>query len=79
MKVLKAFGEVNIQMLFDLEEENEMLPKEFYPTPRKLLDKITEGIDWKMIQSVLEPSAGKGDIADYIKESYKNQTYHDNR
>ena len=53
-----------------------MLPKEFYPTPRKLLDKITEGIDWKMIRSVLEPSAGKGDIADYIKERYKNQRYH---
>ena len=65
-------------MLFDLEEENEMLPKEFYPTPGKLLDKITEGIDWKMIRSVLEPSAGKGAIADYIKEKYKDHTYHNN-
>lgn len=55
-----------------------MLPKEFYPTPKGLLDKIVADIDWKMIQSVLEPSAGKGDIADYIKEKYKCQTYHDN-
>lgn len=55
-----------------------MLPKEFYPTPKELLDKITAGIDWKMIQTVLEPSAGKGDIADYIKEKYKCHTYHDN-
>ena len=39
-----------------------MLPKEFYPTPRELLDKITMDIDWRMIRSVLEPSAGKGDI-----------------
>ena len=41
-----------------------MIPKEFYPTPRELLEKITEGIDWKRLQSVLEPSAGKGDIVD---------------
>lgn len=54
-----------------------MLPKEFYPTPKKLLDKVTADIDWKMIQTVLEPSAGKGDIADYIKEKYKCHTYHD--
>lgn len=54
-----------------------MLPKEFYPTPKELLDKVTANIDWKMIQTVLEPSAGKGDIADYIKEKYKCHTYHD--
>ena len=52
-----------------------MIPKEFYPTPKELLDKITEGIDWKQLQSVLEPSAGKGDIADYVKEKYKNETW----
>ena len=52
-----------------------MIPKEFYPTPKELLDKITEGIDWKQIQSVLEPSAGKGDIADYVKEKYKKETW----
>ena len=50
-----------------LEEKNKMLLKEVYPTPRKLLDKITDGIDWMMIRSVLEPSAGKGNIVDYIK------------
>ena len=52
-----------------------MLPKNFYPTPKELLDKITEGIDWKQVQSVLEPSAGKGDIADYVNERYKNETW----
>ena len=45
--------------------------EEFYPTPERLLDKITSGIDWKMLGSVLEPSAGKGDIVGYIKERYK--------
>lgn len=52
-----------------------MIPKDFYPTPKELLDKITEGIDWKQLQSVLEPSAGKGDIADYVKEKYKKETW----
>ena len=52
-----------------------MIPKEFYPTPKELLDKITEGINWEQLQSVLEPSAGKGDIADYVKQKYKKETW----
>lgn len=43
--------------------------EEFYPTPESLLDKITKGIDWRKVQNVLEPSAGKGNIADYIKKA----------
>jgi hypothetical protein len=35
---------------------------QFYPTPAKLADKILEGVDWEMVDSVLEPSAGKGDL-----------------
>lgn len=35
----------------------------FYPTPELLADKLFEGIDWFMIESILEPSAGKGDLA----------------
>lgn len=41
---------------------------QFYPTPRSFLEKITEGIDWRKVDTVLEPSAGKGDITDYILE-----------
>ena len=46
-----------------------MFGEEFYPTPEKLLDCINEKIDikWKEIKYVLEPSAGKGNIADWIK------------
>lgn len=41
----------------------------FYPTPKSLFDKITHGkVDWKIVQRVLEPSAGKGDLVGYIKE-----------
>lgn len=35
---------------------------EFYPTPESLVEKMLQGIDWNMIESILEPSAGKGDI-----------------
>lgn len=35
----------------------------FYPTPEALADKLLAGIDWMRIQSILEPSAGKGDLA----------------
>lgn len=41
---------------------------EFYPTPERLLSKITQGIDWRYIHTILEPSAGKGDICDFVKE-----------
>ena len=45
--------------------------EEFYPTPERLLEKITLGLDWKMLGSVLEPSAGKGDIVKFVMDKYK--------
>ncbi len=36
--------------------------KGFYPTPPALADRLMEGIDWDYIGTVLEPSAGKGDL-----------------
>ena len=36
--------------------------KEFYPTPPSLAEKMLEGIDWSLVHSILEPSAGKGDL-----------------
>ena len=35
---------------------------EFYPTPALLVQKMIDGIDWKMVKTILEPSAGNGDI-----------------
>lgn len=35
---------------------------EFYPTPATLVKRMLAGIDWNMVQTILEPSAGKGDI-----------------
>lgn len=48
---------------------------EFYPTPDSLLDIATKGCDFRKINTILEPSAGKGDIVEYLqrkgKENYK--------
>ena len=41
---------------------------QFYAALDCFLEKITEGIDWRKVGTVLEPSAGKGDITDYILE-----------
>ena len=43
--------------------------KGFYPTPPELADKLLADIDWDYIETVLEPSAGKGDL---VKATAKN-------
>lgn len=39
---------------------------DFYPTPDALIDRMLSGVNWRMVQNILEPSAGKGDIAHRI-------------
>ena len=48
---------------------------EFYPTPDSLIDKMLKNVDWSTIDSVLEPSAGKGNIADQIIKHIGNGYY----
>lgn len=48
-----------------------MFNNDFYPTPKTLIHKMLEGIDFRMINTVLEPSAGKGDIVDQVKDKLK--------
>lgn len=45
--------------------------KDFFPTPKHLIDKMLSGLDLKMINSILEPSAGKGDIVNALIEKEK--------
>lgn len=52
--------------------------EEFFPTPSTLLDKVTEGVDWRKVKNILEPSAGKGDICDYIKKCSSEYPYYNN-
>ena len=35
---------------------------QFYPTPEALVDKMINKVNWSNVTSILEPSAGKGDI-----------------
>jgi hypothetical protein len=52
---------------------------EFYPTPKTLIDKMLSGIDFKLISTVLEPSAGKGNICEEVnrKLRYSQNRYAD--
>ena len=46
----------------------------FYPTPPSVAEKMLAGIDFRYIQSVLEPSAGKGSLVDALaKASYSDR------
>lgn len=48
----------------------------FYPTPPGLAEKMLSGIDWMYIRHVLEPSAGKGDLAKAVREeAFKHLEY----
>lgn len=39
----------------------------FYPTPPKLAGKMFAKVDWSEVDSILEPSAGKGDLIEAVK------------
>lgn len=41
--------------------------QDFYPTPAPLIRRMLSCVDWRTVSAVLEPSAGKGDLADAIK------------
>ncbi|KYD05309.1 DNA N-6-adenine-methyltransferase [Bacillus atrophaeus] len=45
---------------------------DFYPTPPQIIRKMTSKVEWKYINSVLEPSAGKGNLAEAIYTQFKN-------
>ena len=44
----------------------------FYPTPSKLAGKMLSCVDWKNVFAILEPSAGKGDLADAVSAFARN-------
>lgn len=43
---------------------------DFYPTPDKLQRKMFSKIDWKYVQTCLEPSAGRGDLVEGIYKQF---------
>lgn len=46
--------------------------REFYPTPPEVAGRLFAGIDWKKVQTVLEPNAGKGDLLELAINMRKN-------
>lgn len=50
---------------------------DFYPTPEDLIEKLVSELKWGKINSILEPSAGKGDICDYVEKRFNEHNYHE--
>lgn len=49
--------------------------KSFYPTPPALADLLLAGIDWHYTLTVLEPSAGKGDLVKSVAQNAQVRNY----
>lgn len=52
-----------------------MFNNTFYPTPETIANKMLEGIDFTFIQTVLEPSAGKGDLIAAVQAKNDSNKY----
>lgn len=48
---------------------------DFFPTPKSLVNKMLQSIDFRLINSVLEPSGGKGDLLEGVKDKFKYSRY----
>lgn len=51
--------------------------EEFYPTPLYIINKMLSDVDFKTVNSVLEPSAGQGDIAKIVQQKMENLRKYD--
>lgn len=51
--------------------------KGFYPTPPSVASKMLDGLDLRYVHSVLEPSAGKGDLINAIARANNDLPYRD--
>lgn len=52
-----------------------MFGVQFYPTPPDLVEKMMNLVNWDGVQFVLEPSAGKGDLAAGVKKYIQKNPY----
>lgn len=53
--------------------------REFYPTPSEVAGRLFAGVDWARVETILEPSAGKGDLLEYAITRNKKQFRRDGR
>ncbi len=52
-----------------------MFGEEFFPTPPALARRMLKGVHFPYEDAILEPSAGKGDLIEAIKDHYGKQRY----
>ena len=52
---------------------------QFYPTPGHLAGKMVAGIDWSKIETILEPSAGKGDLLMAAAKAFASNSEYDRK
>lgn len=50
--------------------------EEFYPTPLHIINKMLSDVNFKTVNSVLEPSAGQGDIVKIVSQKMKAEYNH---
>lgn len=50
-----------------------MFDKDFYPTPNNVIESMRQLVDWSSVTSILEPSAGKGDIVDHLNNYFSSR------
>lgn len=46
---------------------------QFYPTPSEVAGWLMSGVNWRLVTSVLEPSAGRGDLIEYANKCKYSQ------
>lgn len=52
----------------------------FYPTPPEIAGKLLSGVNWDHVESILEPSAGRGDLIEYaLRRNGGSRSYHYSR
>lgn len=56
-------------------ENSDNLQDTFYPTPIDLANRMLEGVKWQEIRTILEPSAGKGDLVAVIEANAQAHRY----
>jgi len=47
---------------------NATFAEDFYPTPRKVIEKMLDGLNFDLIEEVLDLGAGRGVIAEYVAQ-----------
>lgn len=48
---------------------------EFYPTPQDVAGKLFAGVEWRKVHTILEPSAGKGDLLHHLQCMQEKNRY----